>query len=385
MMVAALRSYKPWKTTVAIGDEDEWFEGEFAKALLEIDMRSSPGICQFRVLGSTNSEVFLYDKGLLDPERVALVRQAVYNRYKQLINGEAVADPLNVFIKPEPHKERKLQQRRYRLISAVSLVDTMVDRVLFGWLQRKALAVVGSTPCLCGWTPLRGGWRYVAGRFVNETVACLDKSSWDWTVQAYMVDLWLEFIKSLAVAHSAWWSKAAEVRFRMLFEDAVFQFKDGQRVRQMTRGIMKSGCLLTLILNSVGQSFLHYLAMIRLGENPMSKQPICVGDDTVQVSMPNLEEYVRLIEELGAKVKGFKVQNWVEFCGFAITPRTCVPAYWQKHLFKLQYGDLSDSLESYQIIYANEPLMFSLLTRLASIINPQLAVAPVEARLIMNG
>lgn len=385
-MAAACRSYASWRVDFSkTKDLKAYFDVEFIAALKEIDMKSTPGCCQLRTLGPRNADIFCYKDGEMDPDRVALVKELVWTRLNALLDGANVSDNISVFVKPEPHKFGKIKEGRLRLISAVSLIDTLVDRVLFGWLQRKALTVVGETPCLCGWTPLLGGWRYLSQEFRNTPVMCLDKSSWDWTVQAYMVEMWKLFIKSMAVGHHSWWSYAVDKRFEQLFDKAVFEFSDGTTVDQGGVGIMKSGCFLTLLLNSVSQSILHYLAYIRMGENPMKDQPRCVGDDTVQRSVESLERYVDEMSSLGAKVKGFKVQNWVEFCGFAITGDSCFPAYWQKHLFKLQFGELKDSLASYQMIYANEPLMFEFLQRVALEVDPKLALSSFEAKQIMNG
>lgn len=348
-------------------------------------MHSSPGICQFSDLGPTNADVFGYVNGECDAGKLALVKLAVSDRITQLMSGRVVSDPIKVFVKPEPHKLKKIEEGRLRLISSVSLVDTMVDRVLFGWLQRKALTVVGKAPCLCGWTPLNGGWRYIYERFGNKPVACLDKSAWDWTVQPYLVDLWLAFIKDMAVCPAQWWIKAIEVRFEALFDKATFQFRDGTHAMQQGKGLMKSGCFLTLLLNSVGQSLIHYLAMAKLGLDPMLNQPVVIGDDTVQKSFPELLEYVIAIGTLGVKVKGFKVQNWVEFIGFEWENGVCVPAYKQKHLFKTQYEEISKIIEAYQMLYANEPKMFEYMQQLAVSVDSALVVSSSEAKGVMNG
>lgn len=365
-------------------DFETYFDKEFGKAILEIDMKSSPGLCCFTHLGSTNGDIFKYDNGVFDEERLALVKYAVKHRLQALVNKVAEADNINVFIKPEPHSDKKLAEGRYRLISAVSLIDTLVDRVLFGWLQRKALTCVGSTPCLVGWTPLLGGWRYMRARFVGKQTACLDKSSWDWTVQEEVVTLWFKFVTSIAVRAPQWWLTAVASRFDMLFNRAVFQFKDGATVKQRYPGIMKSGCFLTLILNSVGQSMMHYLAMLKLGKDPVLRQPVCVGDDTVQEVFEGFDDYVAIMKSYGAQVKEYKVRNWVEFCGFSFTKQTCIPNYWRKHLFKLQYVELVDTLKSYQVLYANEPRMLTLLRDLAAEVDPALVLSQVEVSEIFN-
>lgn len=369
-------------------DYDKWFESEFVKALNEIDMKSSPGLCSFRNLGPTNADIFKSVDGVLDPERVQLVKATVRCRLDKLISGQREADNINVFVKNEAHKQQKLIDGRVRLISAVSLTDTLIDRILFGWLQRRALQVVGKTPCMVGWTPLRGGWRYIYHAYRGESVVCLDKSSWDWTVQEYMVRLWLDFVRELAVGAAPWWHEAVIARFSLLFDEAVFQFKDGTVVEQGSPGIMKSGCFLTLLLNSVSQSFLHYLAMDRMGYKLAYRQPRSIGDDTVQRAFEDsddLERYVKTLEHLGAFVKGFKVQNWVEFCGFAFANETCFPVYWKKHLFNLLHGVLADKIESYQLIYANDEEMFAFLQSVALKLDPELAMPRRVAKEVMNG
>ncbi|APG75854.1 hypothetical protein 2 [Hubei sobemo-like virus 10] len=365
-------------------DMSRYWREEFDKAMLEIDMDSSPGLCQFAQYGPTNAAVFKYKDGVWCKDREKEVRDVVFFRMQQLLRGELVADDIKMFVKPEPHKPEKMAQGRFRLISAVSLVDALVDRILFGWLSRKALTVVGKTPCLTGWSPVHGGWKYIEHRFSGKPVVCLDKSSWDWTVQEWLITAWFEFLKGLALGADSWWVELVSARFQMLFERPIYQFADGTRVQQKYVGIMKSGCFLTLILNSVGQSMLHYVASLRIGRNPIRNQPISVGDDTTQESFPELEEYINQISRLGAKVKGFKVRHWVEFIGFAWIKGVCVPAYWQKHLFKLQYSHLEDVLQSYQILYANEPVMFELLRRLAKEVNPELVMSSYEAKAIMN-
>lgn len=348
-------------------------------------MKATPGHCTLSNLGTTNKEVFGWDGIMCDPVRLRLVRLTVRQRFNELLAGNDYADPIKVFVKPEPHKPEKMRQKRWRLISAVSLVDTMVDRVLFGWLGRQALQQVGKTPCLVGWSPIRGRWRLMQYAYENKPVCCLDKSSWDWTVQPYMVRLWKRFLKNMAVGAAPWWCDMVDRRFKMLFQEAEFKFSDGTIVKQAGGGIMKSGCYLTLLLNSVSQSMLHYLANYRLGKNPLSYQPHCVGDDTVQVSFPYLEDYVKQFEALGAKVKGFKVQHWVEFCGFAFANNTCFPAYWQKHLYKLRFApNLEETLKMYQVLYANEPVMLKYLRAVARQLNPALVLSDEEVSAIMN-
>lgn len=348
-------------------------------------MNSTPGYCILTLMGSTNGQVFGWDGLNCDPDRVSTVRNHVKLRFDKLLNGELVADDIKVFVKQEPHKEKKIREETYRLISAVSLIDTIIDRILFAWLARIQLDTVGKTPCLVGWSPVRGGWRLLHNRFANKPVVCLDRSAWDWTVQGYLVDMWVMFMENLPVNPPKWWVSMMKLRFKLLFEKAWFKFEDGTRVKQMTKGVMKSGCYLTILLNSLSQSLLHYLANERCGHDMRQNQPYSIGDDTAQDAFDWLEEYVSQLEKLGVTVKGAKVRQWVEFAGFCWDGKTCYPAYWQKHLFNLSHTKrLEETLQSYQYLYVNEPVMYEFLCRVAREVGPHCVLPRIEALDIMN-
>lgn len=336
-------------------------------------------------MGSTNGEILGWDGMKHDDDRVSTVRGFVKLRWDAILRGEEISDPIKVFIKQEPHKLKKLEEGTFRLISAVSLIDTFVDRILFSWVARKQLNTVGHTPCLVGWSPVRGGWRLLQDVFGNKATLCLDKSAWDWTVQGFLVDMWLQFFREIAINAPQWWLDAIKVRFDILFDRSVFKFEDGTIVYQPVRGIMKSGCYLTIILNSLSQSLLHYLCNIRCGYDPMLNQPKTIGDDTVQENFDFLEQYAQEMKKLGAVIKELKVQHWVEFAGFCFTGKTCFPAYWQKHLFNIQHApNLEETLISYQYLYINEPVMYEFFSRLAREIGPHCVLSRIEANDIMN-
>lgn len=336
-------------------------------------------------LGTTNGEILGWDGVKFDQERVSLVKDCVRLRFAKLLDGEVCFDHIKVFVKQEAHKLSKLADGRLRLISAVSLVDTMVDRILFGWLGRAMLNNVGRTPCLVGWSPVRGGWRQLNDKYRGKPVICLDKEAWDWTVPAWLVDLWLCVIKQLAHNAPDWWLRMVELRFRILFEIALFEFEDGTVVEQCVKGIMKSGCYLTIILNSLGQSLLHNVAVDRCGWEAPQDDPDVIGDDTVQEAVPDLPLYVKHLEDLGVIVKGARVQHFVEFAGFAYDGRVCFPAYWQKHLFNMAHSpSLVELLKCYQYLYVHEPVMYEFICRVAREVDPSCLLPKIVALDIMD-
>lgn len=330
----------------------------------EIDWDSTPGCCCLKNLGSTNRQIFRFDGVSCDPDRVTFVRAAVRCRFNQLMEGQLIADNINLFVKREPASFKKESLGRYRLISGVSLIDCFVDRILFGWLLRILVLRATETPSMVGWSPLRGGWRHIWRVFRGRPVVCLDKSSWDWTVVEWMVKSFREFVLELPVNPPDWWVRMVKLRFRLLYRDAVYEFQDGTIVRQNEWGVQKSGSLLTIIFNCVCQSLCHYHVMEALGHPMDYREPLTLGDDTVQETPPDLVEYVNLLTGLGPKLKGVKVQHWVEFAGFAFLPGACVAAYWKKHLYKLRYAENPvEMMQAYQVLYAHDPEMFEYLVR----------------------
>lgn len=328
-------------------------------------MDSSVGLCAMHAYGTTVGVALGHvpDVGFND-ERVKIFRGMVYIRYRQLLEGNLVSDPLNVFVKQEPHKASKLREGRLRLISAVSMVDTMLDRIIFGPLVERVDLTVARTPCLVGWTPVKGGYHLLNSVFRRRKVLAVDKSAWDWTVRPWVVGAWADFINGLAVHPPDWWRDLVSARFTMLFRHARFQFPDGSFANQPGWGIMKSGCLLTLILNSVGQSLAHYVAMRRMDYPAHHCEPFCFGDDTVQLLDFDMDEYIYHLGLLGMLSKIETIGEDFDFVGWKFSERSVVPAYENKHKFNILYGDFSTKMQmlnSLQYLYVYNPSMLKVI------------------------
>lgn len=375
-----MRNFSAWRRDLSDFENVEIaFNEQFALALQEIDMSSTPGNCILNLLGPTNKDIFLFNGVCSDPDRVDYVKQVVRHRFDEYMRGEAKADPLNMFIKIEPTKLKKIQAGAYRVISGVSLVDNLVDRILFGWINRAACATPGKTPCMVGWSPLRGGWKQVVNRFRGKILNCLDKSAWDWTYLEWMVRASMDFVLELPVNAPDWWKHMVKQRFTALYRDAEFRVKDGTIISQSFWGIQKSGSLLTLIINSIMQDLLDLLAFVPIRQDDeVDREKLIMGDDTSFEEVRKLEEYVRRINSLGPLVKEKNRQSWVEFAGFAFLEGACWPTQWRKHLYNLKYTTRPiEYLHSMQVLYAHDPDMFAYLEREISKISPTLALSRV--------
>lgn len=263
-----------------------------------------------------------------------------------------ISDPIKVFVKQEPHKISKIREGRFRLISAVSVIDTMVDRIIYGDLIETLPDRV--SPCKVGWSPLRGGHRQLRAEMGDQCMSA-DKTAFDWTVQPWLVDAWSDFLARMLLNPSHEWTLHHKWRFYHLFVKPLYQFSDGVTLEQKEPGIMKSGCLLTIALNSFSQYLAHSIVCLRRGDEPL---PIwAMGDDTVQ-SLQD-DSYWDGISSLGFIIKEH-IYSDTSFAGFRLVRNGMVPEYRDKHVFLILHTpeeDILQELFAYQQLYVYDPVM----------------------------
>lgn len=334
--------------------------------------------------GSTIGGILKWDGLKYDDVRVEMLRLLVRDKIRRIFDGTYVPDPINVFIKPEPHKASKIAEGRFRLIMAVSFEDAMIDRMLYSEFMRRA--VTSDTPVKIGYAPLNGRYRELAYAFPGKCLA-IDKKAWDFSVPGWMIDLWAQFLEDCVGGGPTWWVLLHRARFEALYgADTLFQFSDGSQARQLVRGIMKSGCFNTLLLNSVGQYIIARLASRRRGFS--LKEFWTIGDDTVEEVPDDLEGYLEEIGNLGFSVKEAVVSNYVEFCGYWVEPSAVKPAYWRKHLFKaLREGGESwkEKLLMYQFLYAFDEQLYGVFADMLAIVDGHPPVPAELWRLLWRG
>lgn len=332
---------------------DEWFKRVLVN---EVEPSSSPGL-PWKKIGCPKGSSFVQMGEIQD--KATDLYQAFATRLVALMDGPE-ADPISCFIKPEPHKPAKVKNGAWRIIAGVGITDCFVDRFLFGDFLKKSIDKARSlnNPLLPGFVPYGGNFRKLAACFENPQTA--DKSSWDWTVQPWMVKVLRMYFRSLLPVQ---YHAILENRLTSLFEKAEFDF-DGYRFRQQVPGIMKSGCLGTIIFNSLLQLAIHVLSCQRSG-SPL-KMFFAVGDDTIQEAMP--DKYWQEVQKVGAIVKE-RIEGWpAEFIGVYFNTQLGLPMYATKNFFRLLFAEpdlLDDILQGYMRLYANSPL-FEALAALAS-------------------
>lgn len=334
-------------------------------------MSSTPGICSLTKYGSTNAEIFKYENGSFDAGRLMLVRTCVLDRINKYLLGKDCGDNIKVFIKQEPHKVSKLLEERYRIISGVSIIDSLIDRMLFMDFCHSVIDNVLTHPMMIGWAPLKDGveaFHYMMGGHYPEYV-CLDKSAWDWTMPYWLLKHLYEIIVQMHSYVPSYWKLLVFSRFKALYVKPKWQFKDGSIIEQKVPGIQKSGCYLTIVLNSMAQLYLHVVVSNRM-QLSLNDPFLCLGDDTIQVlERSKIDEYVHHLETMGFKVK-VTISSDAQFCGFIIKRSSFHPEYRDKHAFVLKHLTLDkenalSALQSYQVIYCCDEEVLRFLREIA--------------------
>lgn len=310
----------------------------YSRVVANLEWTSSPGYPYMTQGYVTNGQLFGVQEGIPGEQAKMAIWGIVQRRLK-----ERDSDPIRMFVKPEVHKQKKLDQHMYRLISGVSVVDQIIDHMLFGALNEKLYSDWTSTPVKVGWSPLKGGWKYVPIHGMTST----DKSAWDWTVQPWLVHAIFSVRTLLCDNPTAEWKELAEFRYRELFEKPVFIFSNGLKLQQKFIGYMKSGCVNTIVDNSIGQIILDMRVCEELSLRPGILW--AMGDDVLQETQP--KEYFERLSQLCILKE---VTPRIEFAGMQFVRGRVEPSYLPKHAYNLLHIDpqyLDGVAVSYSLLY----------------------------------
>lgn len=308
---------------------DDWNRrSAFDRAVGRIDMTSSPGLPYLRE-APTNGEWLEWD-GFVSSEfkldRLwSDVCRVMSNDWEHLIR---------VFVKQEPHKKSKVDERRWRLIMASSLPVQVLWHMLFSYMNDREIEQSYYIPSQQGIVLVEGGWKLYRSQW--DTLGLtqgLDKSAFDWTCPWWALRLDLDFRRRMGSGSGmAEWTDLAGVLYHHMFESPILVVSDGTAWQQVVPGVMKSGCVNTISTNSHVQVMVHLLVSEDIGVSPY---PLCraCGDDTLQHPKHCCDvEYYR---NYGIMVKS--ASDSIEFVGHEFTKTGPHPLYMAKHMKKLRY------------------------------------------------
>lgn len=257
----------------------EVFEAEVVKD-------SSPGV-PYAHFGRTN-------KDLISGVNFDFLCLSVVRRIKKLLSvdveellemsaeemvKQGYVDPVKIFIKQEPHKIAKINSGKLRIISNVSVVDQVVERLLFSAQNRLEIARWKTTPSKPGMglndDGLQELYATMQARWdLGKQLAESDISGWDWSVPGWMLLLEAKArIRLAGATTSGPWGHLVMAR-QICLSLSVFHLSDGQMWAQRTRGVQLSGSYTTSSSNSRMRVMLGYLAGVQW--------IMAMGDDDVE-------------------------------------------------------------------------------------------------------
>lgn len=310
----------------------------FLRVIRDLDFSSTPGY-PYRLAYPTNAIMFGYSEGSFTScDRL----MEIWEMVKLQIRARK-SDPIYLFIKQEPHKVSK--KGRKRLISSVSIIDQIIDQMLFSDQNRIIYddAPLGSVKA--GWSMTNGGWKVLPLQGLS-----IDKTAWDWTVKPWLLDICLEFRKrTLRSDPGGMWYSLASWRYGELFNAPTFVLPNGELRKQSWPGVMKSGCVNTIVDNSLMQQILHFRVCLDLDI------PIgwiwSLGDDTRQSVPDRLDDYLEKISQFSIVKES--TRN-CEFAGYRVEKGRVEPLYKGKHAFLLLHcapNVQEDVARSYSLLY----------------------------------
>jgi V8-like Glu-specific endopeptidase len=305
-----------------------------------------------------------------------VLQQYTKEGYSELVlrEWEASEIELKTFIKAEPTKASKLAAQMARVVTGMPLHKTIKNNCVFANFNDVLVDNWRDSPVKFAFNPQRpGDIRHLADLFQGRSVVESDKSNWDYNYFEWLFEI-VEKITLELVVQPADMDDAEFIQYqkdiRSCIEEvtkgSVYRCTNGKVFKTSESGAMKSGWLMTIAFNSIGQLALHVLALLRLGKTAdeiMSDdyKIIVGGDDVLQTFPPEFDTngYQSTLRELGFDVTDFKIHDGFEGCEYFSNQYTKNDGAWTykptrftkhvAHLTHTKQEDLANALSCHML------------------------------------
>lgn len=351
----------------------------------------TPGAILMRQGMSTNDDVF----AKLELKGVAAM---VMERIEWLLSEDDPtpigqrSDPNRIFVKREGHKKEKIVEGRVRLIWSPSLIDRIVDQILYSESLAAEIENCSEIPNKVGYNFKNGG----TDRFVRRHLkvpgswTSFDASGHDINCRGYQLKAENDLVRRLNRTQGPkreLWERLNSRRFEATFIGSA-AFSDGTLVIFNQLMIVRSGLLRTISINGriVTSNKIHF--DVERGKKSNPDGIVSLGDDTMANDVHDQDgtcsQYIAHVKKLGNKltqesVTGkFEDQNFISMIwkqvlvhGTAIW--VSIPLNWYKNTWNLcnieksKLQHLGDSLHSACLEYAyhdNFPILHAKLSEM---------------------
>lgn len=290
------------------------------EVLASVNKTSSPGMPWGLLANSKGQLIEKNEKLLVDAviARLRVLLETPLENLKAMTPAEKVrafaCDPMRVFVKKEMHPVRKKETKRWRLIMSCSIVDEVVDALLFESQSKLEYYLWDKIPSAPGMgldtkeqiQKLLRPFEGILGDLVSS-----DVKGWDWSLRQWHFDAFRDMHLCLVKDVNERYRHLVEARLECII-DKVFVTSGGTMVTASYKGIMPSGVRITSSGNSKIRNIVAGLAA--QSRNKSS------GDD--HFGLPEdydtlIERYARLGHELTDVKRGDGIG--VEFCSHYLT------------------------------------------------------------------
>lgn len=279
-------------------------------------------------------------------ENMTIVIEAVLGRLYVLLDGteggldavrKGACDPVFLFIKSELHPLRKVKEGRFRLIAGVSLIDSIIDRLLNSHVNKAEIATWEDLPFKPGMGLNDEGLQKLFTEFCGNQkkgdLSSTDISGWDWSVFWYLLSADRDYRVKLSQAPEGSAYALLMSSTHTCRAKKVLQTSDGAMFEQMIMGIMCSGWYNTSSTNSHMRVILAQVARLMEGHANLQLDS-AMGDDAVEQYTPGLADRYK---KLGFRVRGGTKCPPKEFSFCSMNWKgnwQAEPENWRKSMFK---------------------------------------------------
>lgn len=221
---------------------------------------------------------------------------------------QGLCDPIRAFVKNESHPLTKQLTNRWRIISSVSIVDQLIDRLLHTTQNKVEIALwqfIPSAPGL-GLSSDADGKKLIKRieRLAKDgDVALSDVSGFDWSVQEWEILLDARARCELQAAPPA--NRDLIMKRANCLCTSLWVAPDGVIFAQTFKGVVKSGTYNTSSTNSRIRAIMAWLAG--------ALWAVTMGDDCVEEPSSDAE---RVYKELGHPLRKYEIGYNFDFCSF---------------------------------------------------------------------
>jgi len=334
------------------------------KAILNSVQDSTPGV-PLNIYGPKKgvwtSQARALIKLVLSRLRIMLLSRCQDLTSLELVH-QGFCDAIYLFVKNEPHSEEKLKFNRLRLIMSISLVTSLIERVLFSKQNKLEIS-------MCDYTSFKPGmglndsglqqlYSWFSKREDEMSLCSTDVSAWDWSVPGFLLDMARDYRLATSTTEGAY---AQLVRSHYYcIQRKVFQSPDGNLYEQIIPGIQASGSYNTSSDNSHMRHMLATLVQLRCGVNhPPCHEGAQMGDDAVERFVPGMKD---AYESYGFRVKGITVlpERHFSFCSTSFNATwKGQPENWSKTLFRYLFKSPADPMYATYRAQLDNDLRFS--------------------------